>query len=135
MGLKKIYLDSCIAIYVVEAHPQYATKVTAELNALSSAQICYSPLVRLECLVKPLQAKNQSLQNLYAQFWAPQQNLSLVDDIFLRAAQLRADFPSVKTPDAIHLATALHYGCDEFWTNDDRLAKIAPTLAKNVLTT
>ena len=135
MGLKKIYLDSCIAIYVVEAHPLYATKVAAELNALQAAQICYSPLVRLECLVKPLQAQNQSLQNLYAQFWATQQNLSLVDDVFLRAAQLRADFPSVKTPDAIHLATALHYACDEFWTHDDRLTKVAPALAKNILTT
>ena len=99
MGLKKIYLDSCIAIYVVEAHPLYATKVAAELNALQAAQICYSPLVRLECVVKPLQSQNQSLQKLYAQFWASQQNLSLVDDIFMRAAQLRADFPSVKTPD------------------------------------
>jgi uncharacterized protein len=135
MGLMKIYLDSCIAIYVVEAHPHYASKVTAELNALQSAQICYSPLVRLECLVKPLQRQNQLLQNLYAQFWASQQNLSLVDEIFMRAAQIRADFPSMKTPDAIHLAAALHYGCDEFWTNDDRLAKAAPALAKNILTT
>ncbi|MBS1791327.1 MAG: PIN domain-containing protein [Acidobacteria bacterium] len=132
--MKKIYLDSCIAIYVVEAHPLYATKVTAELNTLSAAQICYSPLVRLECLVKPLQAQNQLLQNLYAQFWASQQNLSLVDEIYMRAAQLRADFPSVKTPDAIHLATASYYGCDEFWTNDDRLAKVASALAKNILT-
>ena len=133
MGLKKIYLDSCIAIYIVEAHPLYASKLTAELNALPAAQICYSPLVRLECLVKPLQTQNQSLQNLYAQFWATQQNLSLVDEIFMRAAQLRADFPNVKTPDAIQLATALHYGCDEFWTNDDRLAKVSPALAKNIL--
>ncbi len=135
MGVKNIYLDSCIAIYVVEAHPLYASKVTAELNALSSAQICYSPLVRLECLVKPLQAQNQFLQKLYAQFWASQQSLSLVDDVFMRAARIRADFPSVKTPDALHLATALHYGCDEFWTNDDRLMKVTPTLSKNILTT
>lgn len=91
---------------------------------MQAAQICYSPLVRLECLVKPLQAQNQPLQNLDAQFWASQQNLSLVDDIFIRAAQIRADFPSVKTPDAIHLATALHYGCDELWTHDDRLTKV-----------
>ena len=122
-------------IYVVEGHPLYGSKVAAELNALQSAQICYSPLVRLECLVKPLQAQDQRLQKLYDQFWAAQQNLSLVDDIFTRAAQIRADFPSLKTPDAIHLATLLHYGCDEFWTNDNRLSKVAPTVAKNILTT
>lgn len=135
MGLKKIYLDSCIAIYVVEAHPHYASKMLAQLNALQAVQICYSPLVCLECLIKPLQAKNQPLQNLYAQFWAPQQSLSPADEIFMRAAQIRADFPSVKTPDAIHLATALHYGCDELWIHDDRLTKVAPALARNILTT
>jgi uncharacterized protein len=52
----------------------------------------------------------------------------------LNSLQLRADHKSLKTPDAIHLATALHYGCDEFWTNDDRSVKIAPTIARNILT-
>jgi hypothetical protein len=33
MGLKKIYLDSCIAIYAIEAHPLYAAQVTAAVNA------------------------------------------------------------------------------------------------------
>jgi predicted nucleic acid-binding protein len=31
----------------------------------------------------------------------------------------------IKTPDALHLACALHHGCTEFWTNDDRLTKVA----------
>ncbi len=31
----------------------------------------------------------------------------------------------VKTPDALHLAAAINAGCDQFWTNDDRLAKAA----------
>lgn len=31
----------------------------------------------------------------------------------------------LKTPDALHLAAAIHAGCDESWTNDDRLAKVA----------
>lgn len=28
-------------------------------------------------------------------------------------------------PDALHLAAALHGGCDQFWTNDHRLEKAA----------
>ena len=135
MGLRKIYLDSCIVIYVVEGHPLYASKIDAEINALQAAQICYSPLVRLECLVSPLQTKDQKTQQLYEQFWVSQHKLPLLDDIFDLAAQLRADHKSLKTPDALHLATVLHYGCDEFWTNDDRLAKIAPQVARNILTT
>ena len=54
------------------------------------------------------------------------------DDIFAQALGLRAQH-GLKTPDALHLATALHHGCTEFWTNDDRLKSAADTLAVNVL--
>ncbi len=56
-------------------------------------------------------------------------------EVFRNAAQLRADFNSLKTPDALHLAIALHHNCDEFWTNDNRLSSVAPSLVKNVLIT
>ena len=56
-------------------------------------------------------------------------------EVFDKAAQLRADFSSLKTPDALHLATALHHNCDECWTNDNRLNSVAPSLVKNVLIT
>jgi uncharacterized protein len=135
MGLKKIYLDSCIVIYYIEHHPIYASKVVAEIGKAASDQFLFSPLVRMECLIKPLQNKDTQLQKLYEAFWAKPQLLDLPVDIFNRAAQIRADFPSLKTPDAIHLATVLHYGCNEFWTNDDRLANIAPQVARNILTT
>ena len=134
MGLTKIYLDSCIVIYFVEKHLLFSSKVGTELNALTSSQIYYSPLVKMECLVKPFQLKDLHTQQLYEQFWLPQQLLNLPTEIFELAAQLRADHKSLKTPDAIHLAAALHYGCDEFWTNDDRLGKVAPSIARNILT-
>ena len=44
--------------------------------------------------------------------------------VFDRAAELRARH-RIKTPDALHLSAALEYGCEEFWTNDDRLASVA----------
>jgi uncharacterized protein len=59
--------------------------------------------------------------------------LEMPVEIFNKSAQLRADFKSLKTPDALHLSTALHHGCNEFWTNDDMLNSIAPSLVKNVL--
>ena len=44
--------------------------------------------------------------------------------IFDRAAELRAKY-RLKTPDALHLACAIHHGCSEFWTNDGRLDEAA----------
>jgi predicted nucleic acid-binding protein len=31
----------------------------------------------------------------------------------------------LKTPDALHLAIAIHANCSEFWTNDKKLVKAA----------
>lgn len=105
------------------------------MNASSSSEFCYSPLSRLECLVIPFRSKDLQLQQLYELFFNAQKNLLIVPLIFDEAARLRADFAAVKTPDALHLAAAIHYNCDEFWTNDNRLDKIAPTLVKNILKT
>ena len=44
--------------------------------------------------------------------------------VFEIATRLRADH-GLKTPDALHLASALHAGCDEFWTHDQRLQRAA----------
>lgn len=41
------------------------------------------------------------------------------------AAQLRALHPSVRTPDALQLATALSAGCRSFVTNDRVLPSVA----------
>ena len=130
--MSRLYLDACIVIYYVERHPVYANGIDILLKNALSAEICYSPLTRLECLVKPLRSRDMPLQQLYQQFFAPQRFLSITPAIFDRAARLRADNLGLKTPDALHLATALHYGCAEFWTNDERLNKIAPHLSRNV---
>ncbi|MCI0654776.1 MAG: PIN domain-containing protein [Methylococcaceae bacterium] len=37
-------------------------------------------------------------------------------EIYHNAAVLRAEH-GLKTPDALHLATANYYGCTQFWTN------------------
>jgi len=54
--------------------------------------------------------------------------------VFESATQLRVAY-RLKTPDALHLATAQRYDCAEFWTNDNRLLGIAPSMAVNIFTT
>jgi len=39
-------------------------------------------------------------------------------EILCEAARLRASIPGLKTPDAIHAATAIAYGCVLFVSND-----------------
>jgi len=88
--------------------------------------------VRLEAIVKPLRDSNTKLVADYEDFLAVQSWLASDDRIFDRASRLRAGY-GLKTPDALHLATALHYGCDELWTNDGRLKLAAGGIAVDVL--
>ena len=137
MGLKPldVYLDSCGVIYLVEEHPIFAPVMEALLAKTPETVLHISGLTEMECLVLPLRMQNQPLIEKFRNWFETVVHLSNQREVFQRASQLRADHKSLKTPDTIHLATALHYGCDEFWTNDDRLAKIAPKLARNILTT
>ncbi len=82
----------------------------------------------------PLRNQNQLLIDKFRNWFETVIVLPNEREIFQQAAQLRADNKSLKTPDAIHLATSIKNSCDEFWTNDERLAKIAPSLARNILT-
>jgi predicted nucleic acid-binding protein len=95
-------------------------------------RIAYSPLVEMECLVLPMRQQRVELIERFRDFFALNQRLSISDAVFSQATELRARH-GLKTPDALHLATALHYGCTELWTNDDRLNKVAGGLAVNVL--
>jgi len=132
--MNRIYLYACIIIYIVEKHLIYSSRIENLMNALPSAEVCYSPLARLECLVMPFRTKDLQLQKLYEAFFNAQKTLIIQPTVFDEAAKLRADFTGLKTPDALHLATAIHHNCDEFWTNDNRLDKVAPNLVKSVLT-
>ncbi len=132
--MSRVYLDTCIVIYFVEKHPIYASEIEASINGLrANDALCFSPLVRLECLVMPLRTSDTILQGHFESFFKAQEMLEIREECFDEAARLRADFTSLKTPDALHLATALHHNCDEFWTNDNRLNVIVPSLVKNVL--
>ena len=125
-----IYLDACVVIYCVEEHPLYAPRVEEKLASCDDI-LCYSPLVEMECLIAPLRAQRLEVTSKFENFLKHCLKLSLVDDIFVRAAHLRAK-SSLKTPDAIHVAAAQFYGCSEFWTNDTRLALLLGSWAINV---
>jgi predicted nucleic acid-binding protein len=88
--------------------------------------------VLAELVVDPLKKNNERLIELY-------DNISIGNAFILvgavtretlwHAAELRSEFLSLRLPDAIHLSTAMHFGCTQFLTADTRLKEtysIAP---------
>ncbi len=129
MGL--IYLDACLLIYAIEEHPVWANVVRAALKNEPEAQFAVSPLIKMECLVKPLKTGDIAMQRRYEAGLNEFVQLPMSETVFLQAAMLRARF-GLKTPDALHLACAQHHGCTALWTNDERLAQAGHGLARSI---
>jgi len=128
---RRAYLDTCCIIYLIEEVPGFSAPMRAHLAHNADVVLCVSPLVRLETLIKPLADNNPALVQDYEDFLAEHRWLPMNDADFDYATRLRATH-RLKTPDALHLATALRHSCTEFWTNDDRLNKAATGIAVNV---
>jgi len=133
MGLNRgfIYLDACIVIYFVEEHPLFGDVVRQSIEKASYRKFCISPLTELECLVVPLRTGNHLLVAHYEEFFKNQIILTIEAKVYRLAADLRAHH-RLKTPDALHLATAQYHHCTEIWTNDNRLNNAASSMAINL---
>lgn len=126
-----IYLDSCLLIYAIEQDSVFGDRVIAAIDAEIQQDFAVSPLVKLECLVKPLQHGNTALKQYYESAFNTLVSLSLPQEVFLEAANLRARF-NLKTPDALHLSCAQFHRCSSLWTNDERLSTAGHGLPINI---
>jgi predicted nucleic acid-binding protein len=127
-----IYLDSCLLIYAVERTPVLGERIMRLMAGVSENHFAISALVKCECLVGPLRREDRVLEKLYRETFARFVALDIPDDVYFRAAELRAR-ARLKTPDALHLACTEHHRCKALWTNDDRLNKASQGLAQNIL--
>lgn len=123
-----VCIDTQILIYTVERHPAYGSLVAPLWDAARSQRISVvaSELVALETMVLPLRRRDTTLQADYERA-LHKTDLKLVPitlPVLMRAASLRADLRTLRTPDAIHAATGLVTGCTQFITNDRRLAGV-----------
>jgi predicted nucleic acid-binding protein len=132
-----LYLDASVVIYSVETHSTYwpLLKPLWEKANLGEVSLVSSDLTILECLVRPLKTRDQIILTAYEELFesADWRLLPLMRPILREAAQLRADIPALRTPDAIHAATALFSGCTAFLTNDVGFQRITslPTIILN----
>jgi predicted nucleic acid-binding protein len=127
-----ISLDSCLVIQAVEDDPVLGDRILRAMSAEADVRCAVSPLVKPECLVKPMRTGDILLQQRYEGALEQLVTQPATEPTCLAAARLRARF-GLKAPDAIHLACTQHHGCEALWTNDDRLARTGHGLARNVL--
>jgi len=131
-----VYADTQILVYSVERHPRYIHLLAPlwELASRGELRICSSDLALMEVLVLPIRNRNAALQRdyRYALLDSNLVLLSITRTVLREAARLRAEMPRLRTPDAIHAATALCHDCALFLTNDHGLRE-TPGLAVAVL--
>jgi predicted nucleic acid-binding protein len=116
-----IYVDTSVVIYTIEANPEYYSLLQPLWLKfqLGELEIISSELILMEALVLPLRNANISLIQAYENLLISSevQLVPISQSVLRQAASLRAT-TNLKTPDAIHAATALSLNCNQFITND-----------------
>lgn len=119
----KLYLDSVVAIYLVEQPTGFGITAGAAIARLMPTALIGTDLLRMECLVHPRRLNDSIRESDFERFfqhnYAPFQPMDAAQ--FERATDLRAKYAGLKTPYALHIAAAIAAGCDAFVTNDLRL--------------
>ena len=109
-----------MAIYTIEGNLDYYSLLQPLWSKFYAGeiQIISSKLILMEVLVIPLRNGNNSLVADYEELLLSQVQLIFITKLRLRqSANLRAT-SNLKTPDAIHAATALSVNSNQFLTND-----------------
>lgn len=116
-----VYLDANPIIYSVEKHPLYWPLLQPLWQAAKgkAIEIVSSDLVLMETLVGPLKSGDVALASAYEQLFQQAQTrlFPMTHSVLREAARLRAA-TRLKTPDALHAATAQQVSCVQFISND-----------------
>ena len=125
---EKIYFDTAPFIYFIENNPEFYQKLEDLIFQLvEDESILYtSVLTQTEFSVHPIKFDRRELIDDYETMLLTMSfNINSIDiHIAKQAAELRAKYPSLKTLDALQLASALTFECDKFITNDRGLSRI-----------
>lgn len=117
----RIYIDTPIVIYSVEKIPDYfplLEPLWTRVN-VGTLKMISSELTLMEALVLPLRNRNLDLIQAYERLLLASdiQAIPITQAVLKEAAHLRAS-TNLRTPDAIHAATAMIEKCSVFLTND-----------------
>lgn len=110
--IARVYLDANIFIYLFEGNDDRAGELRSLLLGSQSSELQFfttSELTLAETLVGGYRRADENLISLYDNWTISNSTVEVgpVDrSILWRSAILRSRYPSLKLPDAIHLATA-----------------------------
>jgi predicted nucleic acid-binding protein len=126
-------LDTVALVYFLERHPVHHNTASRILKRIEEGRIAgvMSSLVFAELLVPAFRAGDNPRAGCVLRLLTSLPNLKVFDitpEISAEAARLRARY-GLRTPDAIHAATALAAGADVLVTNDRDLLKAVPGIA------
>lgn len=127
-NVRKLYLDTAPLIYYVEEHPAYVDRMEQVITFIEDNHIAAaSSVISLtEALYQPILQGRNDLEQAYRTILLDSQYfylLAVSQDIADSAAHIRVKY-NLRTPDALHVATANVSSCDAFLTNDKGLRKV-----------
>lgn len=128
-GNQRYALDTVILIYFLEQHPQYYQAAKNIFKKIEAGEITavISTLVFAELLVPAFRSRENKRAEKVVHILSNFPNLKIIPltvEISTAAAHLRATH-GLRTPDAIHAATALESKTRGIITNDKDFQKIA----------
>jgi predicted nucleic acid-binding protein len=137
--MSRIYLDGCCIIYLVEAASPFHSAIAGRLlqhQADPESRLLTSRLSFLECRTRPERDNDRKLLAAYDKLFGTNRMLivEISAEVVTTTTKLRARY-GFKTPDAIHLASAIDAKADLFLTGDSSLARctnIAVEVLENV---
>ena len=126
MGAVLIYLDANVVIRLVEGDSVTRAPLEARLKPFLgvAGSLSTSRLTRLECRTKPLQANDLATLSSYELFFSGMElKVVELDPMVVEVAtEVRARY-GLRTPDALHLASAVAARSTLFLTGDQSFTK------------
>lgn len=122
---KRVYFDTNPFIYFIEKHDEFFEAVKPIFQMLKDDEFTAytSDFTLTETLIKPYKDNDQATIDLFRSLLLDTgyfSMLSISQETFLNAAKVGGE-TMMRTPDAIHMASAVENQCDYFITNDKRI--------------
>lgn len=127
-----IFLDASAVICATEDSPA-GRQLRERLQGFGDEQFAISPLVRLESLVRPLRTGDSALVRRRLSLLDACHSLRIDEQTCEIATHIRTRH-NLRTPDALHLATAGQHGCAHILTSDRQILHSAPGFALDLNT-